>query len=67
MAFVALLIILLFCEDINSQALRHAKKINQRGTVLYLLVNALFSMVFWFVAFAEFLKPASEYMDRKID
>ena len=37
------------------------------GSLLYLVVVAIFSTIFWSVAFCEFIKPASEYMDKKIE
>ena len=51
---------------ISPQDLKHARNINRMGIMLYVVVVVIFSTVFWFVAFAEFVKPASEYMDKKI-
>ena len=45
----------------------YAKRINLLGTLLYVLVVTIFSIMFWTVAFIEFIKPADEYMDKKIE
>ena len=56
----------IFSKTLTYQDFKYAKKINQIGTMLYVVVVALFSSVFWSVAFAEFVKPASEYMNKRI-
>ena len=45
----------------------YAKRINLIGILLYVVVVTIFSTIFWIVAFIEFIKPASEYMDKKIE
>ena len=45
----------------------YAKRINLIGTLGYVVVVTIFSTIFWIVAFIEFIKPASEYMDKKIE
>ena len=43
-----------------------AKKINRIGTLVYLGVVFVFFVIFWALAFLEFMKPASEYMNQYI-
>ena len=45
----------------------YAKRINLIGILLYVVVVTIFSTIFWIVAFIEFIKPASEYMEKKIE
>ena len=46
------------------QELSKAKNINKIGTMVYVFVVLIFSIFFWITAFAEFVKPASEYMNK---
>ena len=42
-------------------------RLNQLGTAGYAVTVIGFSIVFWAVAFLEFMRPAEAYMNRKID
>ena len=45
----------------------YAKRINLIGTLKYFVVVTIFSIIFWIVALNDFIKPASEYMDKNIE
>ena len=49
----------------NESNLEFAKKVNNFGKIIFVLISILFNLVFWSVAIFEFSKPAKAYLDKE--
>ena len=49
---------------IKDQQMEKAVRFNKYGKIGYIAVMAFFYLIFWIVAFFEFMRPAEEYINR---
>ena len=47
----------------SNDKLSEARKWNHLGKVIYVVLYAVFNLVFWIVAITEYMRPAEEYIN----
>ena len=50
--------------QIKEKQMEKAVRFNRYGKIGYIAVMAFFYLIFWIVAFFEFMRPAEEYINR---
>ena len=50
--------------QIKEKQMEKAERFNRYGKIGYIAVMAVFYLIFWIVAFFEFMRPAEEYINR---
>ena len=50
--------------QIKEKQMEKAERFNRYGKIGYIAVMAFFYLIFWIVAFFEFMRPAEEYINR---
>lgn len=50
--------------QIKEKQMEKALRFNRYGKIGYIAVMAFFYLIFWIVAFFEFMRPAEEYINR---
>ena len=50
--------------QIKEKQMEKAERFNRYGKIGYIAVMAFFYLIFWIVAFFEFMRPAEDYINR---